>query len=114
VRMLLYRLYAGVLNLNVAARHYVFLFWLRRRKHDLANADLSYLNLQRANLRGADLRFANLHHADLRNANLVDADLSGADLSLADVSEHQLSEAGSLDGATLPDGAVYRKKDTEN
>lgn len=111
MRMLLYRLYAGMLNLNVAARHYAFLFSLWRRKHELAQADLSYLNLQRANLRGADLRSANLHHADLRDANLAGADLSGADLSLAVVTEDQLAQAGSLEGATLPDGTVFLGKD---
>ena len=83
MRALLYRVYAGVLNLNVAARHYAFLFHLRRHKHELDGADLSYLNLQRANLRGASLRNANLHHADLRNVDLSGADLTEAPSSLA-------------------------------
>jgi Pentapeptide repeats (8 copies) len=104
---------------------------------DLSDADLSGANLRftllqgivlsGANLSGADLRFALfLSHADLIGANLSGADLRSADLRGADLrsayleradltsaenwTNQQLAQAGSLVGATMPDGTVMTEE----
>jgi hypothetical protein len=104
---------------------------------DLSDADLSGANLRftllqgtvlsGANLRGADLRFAlflshaNLIGANLRGADLRSADLRGARLSSAYLeranltsaenwTNQQLAQAGSLVGATMPDGTVMTEE----
>jgi len=79
---------------------------------DLTRADLRWANLNgtvliaakltAANLSGANLTFANLSKADLRGANL-----SGSNLWGAEVTDEQLSQAASLQGATMPDGSVH-------
>jgi uncharacterized protein YjbI with pentapeptide repeats len=100
---------------------------------DLSNADLSSAKLiaaklRNANLSGANLSGANLSRADLSRANLSGANLSGADLSDAELSDADLSgayelnnagakqsitneeleqQAGSLAGATMPNGQKY-------
>ena len=100
------------------------------READLSGTDLNMADLSRANLRGADLggadlraaillrtdlRGANLGGADLRrvlmsNAVLRRADLSGADLGGAfGWTEAQFRAAGSLEGATMPDGRRYEE-----
>ena len=53
-------------------------------------------------MRGADLRWANLRGVELSGANLRWADLQGAKIVAA-----RLSQAKSLNGATLPDGNRY-------
>jgi uncharacterized protein YjbI with pentapeptide repeats len=73
---------------------------------ELGSADLSVSLLAHADLGGADLRGANLNGADLR-----DADLLGADLSTAQVTQEQLDQAGSLEGATMPDGQTLKSDD---
>src|SRR5918996_977305 len=79
---------------------------------NLSGADLTGANLTGAHLSGAYLTRAILTGAVLRGANPSGADLSGADLSGADLSyawewtNEQLARAGSLVGATMPDGTV--------
>ncbi len=105
---------------------------LRRANLDglsLRNAYLRGANLRGADLRGSDLRgsdlsFADLSSADLRESDLRESDLSSADLSSADLSGSILSgsilsgasgttseelenQAGTLGGATMPDGQKY-------
>jgi hypothetical protein len=88
----------------------------------LSGADLSGTDLHGADMNNADLSCiveetelgpfkscADLSGTNLIKANLVGANLSGADLSRADltsalVTSEQLDQAGSLKGATLPDG----------
>ncbi|WDE08300.1 pentapeptide repeat-containing protein [Thalassomonas viridans] len=92
----------------------VFLSGAYLTRVHLIGADLQGSNLDKANLVGADLRDtdltgaslkeAKLASADLRGAVLTHADLSGANLRAAKVSPDQLAQAGSLAGATLPDG----------
>jgi uncharacterized protein YjbI with pentapeptide repeats len=90
---------------------------------DLSGADLSEANLSEAILAGANLSGAVLSNADLREAILYrtnlhesllsNADLSGAELKKTNLSgawewtEGQLSEARTLEGATMPDGQKY-------
>jgi hypothetical protein len=103
---------------------------------NLSGADLFLANLREANLsrvyalsgsgtdlREADLRNATLHNAWVPQTNMSDADLSDADLSEANLqgatlrgadlsgaegwTEDQLSEAGSLEEATMPNGQKY-------
>ena len=93
--------------------------WLRGT--DLHGAKLHGATLSEADLHGADLHGADLHGADLREADLRRADLHGADLRGADLREADLreaqgitteelvSQANSLEGATLPDGTLYQK-----
>jgi len=69
---------------------------------DLRGADLRGANLSGADLRGADLRWANLRGVELSGANLRWADLHGAKIVAA-----HLSQAKSLNGATMPDGNRY-------
>jgi hypothetical protein len=98
------------------------------REIDLNNAILPYARLhdvfldgaqlRKACLFGADLSNANLYATDLSEANLRGANLSGTILGLADLSgadlrgaigtiPEQLSEAKSLNGATMPDGTKH-------
>ena len=49
-----------------------------------------------------------LNGADLSDADLGDANLGGADLSGATgVTDEQLAEAGTLEGATMPNGSKH-------
>jgi ABC-2 type transport system permease protein len=89
---------------------------------DLRDSDMAGANFSGADLRDVNLRFATLNNLDLSNADLSGANLSGADMAnvkidnanlsganLAGVrgmSIEQLGRAGSLNGATLPDGSV--------
>jgi pentapeptide repeat protein len=91
----------------------------------LSKADLSDANLRGAKLSGAYLNDTDLSGADLNGADLSDAqgrfesgarmsgahlegaDLSGADLTNAEITKDQLQEAGSLEGATMPDGSKH-------
>lgn len=76
---------------------------------DLSGANFEGANLWEANLEGADLSGANLEGASLWEANFEGADLSGANLLNATPFDmDQLLQAKSLEGATLPDGTVYR------
>jgi uncharacterized protein YjbI with pentapeptide repeats len=95
----------------------------RARLHeaDLSGADLSFADLHRTWLRGTNLHGTNLHGANLSGADLHRANLSGANLHRADLSgadlweaqgittEELVSQANSLEGATLPDGTPYQK-----
>jgi len=74
---------------------------------DLRKANLSEASLVGANLAGAGLSGAELYGTDLEEADLGGADLSGADLYRANVTAGQLDAAGSLAGATLPDGSKF-------
>ena len=81
---------------------------------NMSRADLSGANLEDADLSEADLSEADLSKADLDNAKLIDANLSGAELSYADLNEAEgvtkemlEQHAGSLRGATMPDGTIY-------
>lgn len=92
---------------------------------DLRAAILLRTDLRRATLRRADLRRATLSNAvlmgaDLREANLNEANLSGVDLRQADLGRANLSgafgwtdaqfrAAGSLEGATMPNGQKYEE-----
>jgi hypothetical protein len=73
----------------------------------LSGANLSDANLSRANHRGADLRNANLSGTDLSEADLSGADLRGT----KSWTKKQLSEAESLEGATMPDGQILKSDD---
>jgi hypothetical protein len=93
---------------------------------NLSGAFLSDADLRDAELRGARLEGAHLQRKDelsLRGADLSGADLSGADLNRAMLREanlrrvnlraatrwtkEQLTEAKSLEGATMPNGQKY-------
>jgi uncharacterized protein YjbI with pentapeptide repeats len=104
----------------------------------LKDANLSHAALQNADLSSAEsiakledpplwalkeeatnLTDANLSHATLQNADLISAYLSGADLTDANFTDadltdakgwttEQLSAAGSLEGATMPDGQILK------
>jgi uncharacterized protein YjbI with pentapeptide repeats len=89
---------------------------------DLSGAFLPDVNLSGYNLQGIDLSGADLYGADLVNVTLHDANLRGANLSNADldntnlyrvdlngaqVTTEQLSQAGSLKGAIMPDGSMH-------
>jgi uncharacterized protein YjbI with pentapeptide repeats len=81
-------------NLSEASLHYTDL-----RRADLSNADLSRADLEGADLSNADLKVAILDEADLTNADLTDAQgVTTKDLEQV---------AGSLDGATMPNGQKY-------
>ncbi len=90
----------------------------------LSGADLSEANLSDANLSAVDLSEADLKGADLLRASLSAANLHGTDLSEADLLRASLSaanlirvrgvtnkeiaqRAGSLAGATMPNGQKY-------
>jgi uncharacterized protein YjbI with pentapeptide repeats len=79
----------------------------------MGDADLRGAALIEANLSAAHLGEANLSGANLSGAAPSDADLSGADLLEANLSRawgwnvDQLSEAMSLEGATMPNGQKY-------
>jgi len=72
----------------------------------LHKSDLSEANLRNATLRGAKLCGAKLHKADLSGAKLHKADLSEAE---GMTTEELVSQADSLEGATMPDGTRYQK-----
>jgi uncharacterized protein YjbI with pentapeptide repeats len=74
---------------------------------NLAGADLRGADLRGANLSGADLRGADLRWANLRGVELSGANLRWADLHKAKIVAARLSQAKSLNGATLPDGNRY-------
>jgi uncharacterized protein YjbI with pentapeptide repeats len=88
----------------------------------LSGAILNEADLKGADLSGADLRGALLVEANLRNANLDGANLSGAYLGSAEgiTNEELEQQAGSLEGATMPNGQKYeawlkdRGEDGEN
>jgi uncharacterized protein YjbI with pentapeptide repeats len=82
---------------------------------NLTNADLSEAKLQ-----NADLSSAVLQNANLTNADLTDANLDGA---TGITNEELEQQAGSLEGATMPNGQKYEEwrkdkqgngKDVEN
>jgi uncharacterized protein YjbI with pentapeptide repeats len=102
--------------------HYAVLRKTNLSGANLAEANLSGTFMEKSNLSGADLFSAKLLVAHLEEANLSGADLWGADLSGAylkganlkeanlkdaNVSEKQLLTAGSLEGATMPNGQKY-------
>jgi uncharacterized protein YjbI with pentapeptide repeats len=74
---------------------------------NLIEADLREANLIEANLSLAHLSGADLSDAYLRDAALIGVDLSNTDLSDAEVTQAQLDDAGSLAGATMPDGSKH-------
>jgi uncharacterized protein YjbI with pentapeptide repeats len=86
---------------------------------DLSKASLSGANLEDANLAGADLfsadlsgtnlEGASLEGANLEDTNLEDAALSDTNLREASVTQKQLDQAGSLKGATMPNGQKYEE-----
>jgi Pentapeptide repeats (8 copies) len=73
----------------------------------LSNADLSRANVDDANLRWATLSNANLSNATLHDADLYFADLSDTTLSNAYLTDAQITVAGALEGATMPNGHKY-------
>jgi uncharacterized protein YjbI with pentapeptide repeats len=91
---------------------------------DLSKASLSGANLEDANLAEADLfsadlsgtnlEGASLEGANLEDTNLEDAALSNTNLREANVTQKQLDQAGSLEGATMPDGQVLKGPDSPN
>jgi hypothetical protein len=110
-----------VLNLSGAYLVDAHLWQYKLSRADLSDATLSGANLSGANLSGADLSDATLSGANLSRGfkNMPDgskvsvsgADLSGANLSEAEVTGEQLSQAKSLEGATMPDGQVLKSAD---
>jgi uncharacterized protein YjbI with pentapeptide repeats len=81
---------------------------------NLRGTDLTRASLRQTNLSGADLTGAYLSRANLRHAKLSRADLSGANLrNVKDWTSEQLAQAGSLVGATLPDGTVMTEEGWE-
>jgi hypothetical protein len=79
----------------------------KRPTISLDEVNLRSANLSDAELSSAKLSRANLSRANLSGADLSGADLSGADLSGAEVTHEQLAQAGSLEGATIPNGLKY-------
>jgi hypothetical protein len=79
---------------------------------NLSGADLRFaLFLGQADLIGANLRSADLHGANLRGARLSNTYLERADLTNAENwTNQQLAQAGSLVGATMPDGTVMTEE----
>jgi uncharacterized membrane protein len=77
---------------------------------DLSGAALNLADLSRANLKGTLLIGANLIGANLSRANLTEAILHQA----KGWTEEQLSEASSLDGATMPDLRVLKGPENPN
>jgi uncharacterized protein YjbI with pentapeptide repeats len=90
------------------------------RLSDANGADLSGADLRYARLSGANLNWADLSGVEMSGANLTggthlnDAILSGADLRGADlrdargITNGELDQqAGSLEGATMPNGQKY-------
>lgn len=73
----------------------------------LAVANLQGANLVKVNLARAILVGAKLQGAKMQEANLEGAKLQGANLEGAKVTYDQLSEAKTLEGATMPDGTIY-------
>jgi uncharacterized protein YjbI with pentapeptide repeats len=96
-------------DLGEADLSYADLRYARLIDADLSGADLSDVDLDAANLSGAILSGADLSDAELSYAELSDADLSGANLRGAEVitNEKLEQQAGSLKGATMPDGEKY-------
>lgn len=86
---------------------------------DTVVASFTRTNFEAATLRNADLRNANLRGADLSFADLSSANLSGALLGITPPSGFDLEvflgftiedlekQAGSLKGATMPDGSKH-------
>ncbi|MCL7453835.1 MAG: pentapeptide repeat-containing protein [Anaerolineae bacterium] len=79
---------------------------------DLTGAGMSKADLHAAILWGSKLVGTDLSEADLSGADLVAADLSRANLARANlrwarVSPEQMHQAGSLAGATMPDGSRH-------
>jgi uncharacterized protein YjbI with pentapeptide repeats len=72
-------------------------------KANLEMADLSYTNLGGARLVRARMQSVNLAEASLDGASLVGANLQGA----KHVSNEQLSQAGRMRAAILPDSNLY-------
>jgi hypothetical protein len=88
------------------------LFVTELQAANLHGANLSGANLHGTNMTGAELLLADLSGANLLGANLYGANLLGADLHEADlrgakVTAGQLTQAKSLEGATMPDGTVH-------
>jgi len=88
------------------------------KRTNLQGAHLGGASLRKANLVGANLKWADLVYESppepdgiraLHYANLSEADLRGADLRGAEgISNEQLDrQAGSLEGATMPNGQDY-------
>ena len=73
----------------------------------LEEADLSFAKLYGANLELCILKDTNLMYTELKGANLWHAKLHGANLQGADITDEQLASAGSLTGATMPDGTIH-------
>ena len=116
-------------DLQGANLHRVNLENANLAESDLRGADLSEAILDSAVLRGAILSDANLTKASLRGARKMivnnewfyfdRTDLSGVDLSRANlkdakVYDWQLHKAASLNGATMPDGQIYRMSNEED
>jgi hypothetical protein len=85
---------------------------------NLSGADLTdgtvqrYAKLTRADLSGADLSWTDLSEAVLYGADfsrgiLIEADLTSANLVKAEITREQLEQAGSLEGALMPNGQKY-------
>ncbi len=72
----------------------------------LIYAELQEAKLMEANLQGANLYAANLQNANLNNANLRGANLWGTNLEGANVTRDQITKAGFLEQAIMPDGSV--------
>jgi hypothetical protein len=77
------------------------------RAANLESIDLEHTDLSDTDLRDANLSYAYLHDTNLERANLQGANLKKANLSEAKVTDDQLAEAGSLEGATMPNGQKY-------
>jgi uncharacterized protein YjbI with pentapeptide repeats len=83
--------------------------FLKKEATNLTDANLTKAALQDADLSSAVLQNANLTNAVLTDAKLKDAYLSDADLTDArGWTKEQLTAAGSLEGATMPDGQTLK------
>jgi uncharacterized protein YjbI with pentapeptide repeats len=100
-------------DLKRAIMHKAQLLFTNLSEADLRKAELNYADLSNADLSGADLSRTDLSNSDLRSANLRGANLRAADLFWANLewaqgwTEEQLTAAGSLEGATMPNGQKY-------
>jgi uncharacterized protein YjbI with pentapeptide repeats len=110
-----------VANLSYANLSYASLGYARLYRVKLVGTDLSHTSLEGADLQNADLSHANLSksrlvRANLEGVDLKDANLEGADLRHATLNSRfrmsgivQLSEARSLEGATMPNGQKFEE-----
>jgi uncharacterized protein YjbI with pentapeptide repeats len=100
-------------SLNWAYLRYVNLQGADLSGADLQKADLNLANMQGVDLSGANLQGTRMHKVNLRGAQMADTNLQGTNMAkvdmrgVLDMTDEQLSQAGRLRCATMPDGTRY-------